>query len=87
MDLAKEIFRQNVESAIWLLLASHGKIQEEQVEPKKELFRFQAEFRTKKKLELMGMIVELFFITNLSKKKFLNVRNGLGLKLNSGCWQ
>lgn len=38
--MIKEISRQNVESAIWLLLTVYNNIQEKRDERKKELFGF-----------------------------------------------
>ena len=71
VDLAKEISGQNVESAIWLLSDAYGKVQEEPVEAKRGLFRFQAEFRrTKKALELVGLITKLHSTLVSPRKNF-----------------
>ena len=81
-DLVKGISGQYVESEIWLFLDAYGKVQEEPVEAKKELFRFQAEFRrTKKALELVGLIIKLLPYLVSPRKKFLKVKNGLGLRM------
>ena len=47
MNLAKDISRQNVESANWLILAAYDKASQEWDELKKELFNVQPEFKEK----------------------------------------
>lgn len=50
----------------------------------KEILRFKAEFRrTKRELELVGLIIKLFFIPSLSEKNILKVRNSFGLKIKA----